>query len=511
MAVKLRDYYQHYYSVVAAQYFLAQLVIFLIAGSASWAIWQYSALTPEFMFFASVITFVLMELVFMPVLLKTISDPVRVIVQAIAHVSSEGGHTPAPTINTAHYERTGLHTVVKNIYELSTNSEQPAAADALPTTLSAPALLDLVKSMPGGLVTLRTDHSIDFFNPAAPVRIDNNEKPQLELLFEPSDDLETWLKKCEATKVHDTKVWRRVANKLPESEGLRIFDVIGYYNKKGDTEAILLIIDRTTDYAPDQEDMDFIALAAHELRGPITVIRGYLDVLGEELAPVLQDDQKQLIERLSVSANRLSGYVNNILNVSRYDRKHLKLHLHEDKLPDILRSLVDDLEMRARTQNRLLGFTVPEDLPTIAADRTSLSEVISNLVDNAIKYSHEGGQVVVSARVKGNFVEMTVQDFGIGIPGSVVGNLFSKFYRSHRSRQTVGGTGLGLFISKVIIESHGGGIWVSSNEGQGSIFGFTVPIYATVADKLKKSNNGNEGIIENASGWIRNHSTMYRR
>ena len=255
--------------------------------------------------------------------------------------------------------------------------------------------------------------------------------------------------------------------------------------------------------------MDFIALAAHELRGPITVIRGYLELLGQDLQGITPD-QQQLLDRLQVSSERLSGYINNILNVSRYDRNHLKLHLQEERAYDIIASLVPDLALRAKTQNRKLTFHVPDTLPTIAADRSSLSEVISNLIDNAIKYSKEGGEVIVSAAVKEGFVEMTVQDFGIGMPESVVGNLFNKFYRSHRSRQTVSGTGLGLYICKAIVESHGGSIWVRSVEGEGTTFGFTVPIYSTVADKLTAGDNGNEKIIDTKEGWIKNHA-MFRR
>ena len=255
--------------------------------------------------------------------------------------------------------------------------------------------------------------------------------------------------------------------------------------------------------------MDFIALAAHELRGPITVIRGYLELLSQELENV-PAEQQELIDRLQVSSERLSGYINNILNVSRYDRNHLKLHLGEERLVDIIAALIPDLALRAKTQNRKLVFHVEDTLPTIAADRSSLSEVISNLIDNAIKYSQEGGEVVVSGEVKNNFVEITVHDSGIGMPQSVVGNLFNKFYRSHRSRQTVSGTGLGLYICKAIVESHGGSIWVRSQEGEGSTFGFTIPIYSTVADKLQAGDNGNQKIIEQREGWIKNHA-MFRR
>ena len=187
-------------------------------------------------------------------------------------------------------------------------------------------------------------------------------------------------------------------------------------------------------------------------------------------------------------------------------RRQLKLHLAEDKLSAIYATIADDLQLRARTQNRLLSVAIPETLPTIAADRNSLSEVLANLVDNAIKYSNEGGHVSVTAEVDGDFVRCSVIDQGIGIPGAVVGHLFTKFYRSHRSRQTVSGTGLGLYISKAIIESHGGKIGVTSVEGEGSTFSFSVPIYSTVADKLLTDN---EAIMQNASGWIKNHS-MFR-
>ena len=95
------------------------------------------------------------------------------------------------------------------------------------------------------------------------------------------------------------------------------------------------------------------------------------------------------------------------------------------------------------------------------------------------------------------------------MPGNVITNLFQKFYRSHRSRETVAGTGIGLYISKAIVESHGGRISVRSEEGKGSTFIVSLPIYATVADKLQAGNNSNEGMIEKNSGWIKNHS-MFR-
>ncbi len=218
---------------------------------------------------------------------------------------------------------------------------------------------------------------------------------------------------------------------------------------------IVVTIDRTSLYKPEHESIDFMAIAAHELRGPVTVIRGYLDVLNNEIGKSLNSDQQQLLERITVSSNRLNSYINNVLNASRSDKKLLKLHLREERLQDVLSYVKEELISLAKVQNRLLVMNIPSDLPTVAVDKNSVSEVINNLVDNAIKYSREGGQVVVKASVKGDFVELTVLDYGIGIPRSVVGNLFTKFYRSHRSKQSVSGTGLGLYLSKNIIESRG--------------------------------------------------------
>lgn len=176
----------------------------------------------------------------------------------------------------------------------------------------------------------------------------------------------------------------------------------------------------------------------------------------------------------------------------------------------MLKDLAPDLGLRARTQRRKLIFRIPQGLPAIAADRSSLGEVITNLIDNAIKYSHINGEVLVTAAPKdGDLIEITVQDQGIGMPESVVGGLFGKFYRSHRSRQTVGGTGLGLYICKAIVEAHGGSIWVRSKEGEGSTFGFTVPTYASVAARLQAGGQ-NQDITQRPEGWIKNHA-MYRR
>lgn len=439
--------------------------------------------------------------------------PTKDLLAAVIHVAGEPTDKTPPNPNTARYTKNGFKQALQTIYELAgseiaaaSTEQQAVSTEAAPSKDILSTALDATTA---GFVVMDHTRTIVYANKSAPIHTDTDSKHTLGLLFNGTDTLDAWLDDCEQHAVHAEHVWTRIADRMPEEEDRRFFDVIASYDKGASNETVLTLIDRTATYDVSEQDLDFIAFAAHELRGPITVIRGYLDVLEDELDGVLADDQHELFRRLTVSANRLSGYINNILNTSRYDRRHLKVHLNEDTLSGIYETIRDDMMLRASAQNRLLSVNIPADLPTVAADRASISEVLGNLIDNAIKYSNEGGAINVSAAVKGDFVEVSVEDHGIGMPGNVVSQLFQKFYRSHRSRETVAGTGIGLYISKAIIESHGGTIGVRSEEGKGSTFTAALPIYATVAAKLQSGDNSNEGLIEHGNGWIKNHS-MYR-
>lgn len=449
------------------------------------------------------------------VLLEYISKPSKDLLAAIIHVSGDPTSTTPPNPNDPHYGNNGFKQALQTVYELAgtveANDDQPATtlAAATATKDTSLAIEAALNAATCGFVVLAHDRTILYANKAAPIHVDTDGTSTLSMLFNGNDTLDAWLDDCEQHAVHAEHTWTRVPDRLPDAEGRRLFDVIATYEKGALHETVLTLIDRTAAYSVSEEELDFIAFAAHELRGPITVIRGYLEVLEDELSDVLHDDQQELFSRLTVSANRLSGYINNILNTSRYDRRHMRIHLNEDSLSGIYEMIRNDMTLRAAAQNRMLTVNIPADLPTIAADRASLSEVLGNLIDNAIKYSNEGGAISVTAVVKGDFVEVAVADNGIGMPGNVVSNLFQKFYRSHRSRETVAGTGIGLYISKAIVESHGGTISVRSQEGVGSIFTAAIPIYATVAAKLQTGDNNNEGLIEHGNGWIKNHS-MFR-
>lgn len=327
-----------------------------------------------------------------------------------------------------------------------------------------------------------------------------------------------WLSTLKTKDGHEYKVWPGVVfdnqKNIVTLTGIQqttACTLVAHYNQqdKDGNDLAIIFIDSTDEYNLQDKQMEFVALAAHELRGPITILRGLIDILSGELDEKTKKDQETLLTRLSVSARQLSGYVDNILSVSKIDRDSFELQLTEAKWNQIIDIVSPDLMVRARAHKREVTFNVPNDLPTVAVDSGMIAHVLNNLVDNAIKYSNENGQITVTSTYKNGYVETTIHDTGIGIPTSVVGNLFTKFYRSHRSKQAVNGTGLGLYLCKAIVDAHGGSIWVKSTEGAGSTFGFTVPEFSSVADKVKSDNN-KLGILRGSHGWIKNH-TMYRR
>ena len=436
--------------------------------------------------------------------LNIITYPLDNLLAALAHKTGELTTLTPPNPNAKNNESSGLKTAIEAVYQ----SEAPA--EPTPEAKKNQLIANSLNHTSCGVVLINSSSEIIAANSSAPLGYDRDSRPFLALDFIDDQDISSWLAECQEKSIRGEKRWQRVGTNPQITKNQRFFDIVASYEKGAPAEVVVILIDQSNRYLPEEEDLNFVAFAAHELRGPIAIIRGYLDVLEQELADRLKDDEPELLSRLTVSANRLSSYISNILNVIKFDRHHLQVHLYEDSVPAIYSSIADDMQLRAKSQHRLLNVNFPENLPTVAADRASISEVIGNLIDNAIKYSFEGGIIDLSAEAKGDFVEISVKDNGIGIPGNVVKNVFRKFYRSHRSRDAVAGSGIGLYICKALVESHGGSISVRSRENEGSTFTFSLPIYATIADKLLEDGQLNKSLIRHGGGWIKNHA-MYRK
>ncbi len=257
--------------------------------------------------------------------------------------------------------------------------------------------------------------------------------------------------------------------------------------------------------------MSFVALAVHELRTPLTLLRGYIEVFEDELKGKVTPELEGFMSKMAVAAQQLSTFTNTILNVSRIENDQFVLKLNKEAWPAILHSTIDDLQLRAEVRGIKLELVVADNIPLIGVDHVSIYEVLSNLIDNAIKYSNGSNRIIIKTYpTHDGLVETTVQDFGVGIPEGGITHIFDKFYRNQRSRAQIGGTGLGLFLAKAVVEAHGGHIWVNSKAGEGSTFGFTLLPYDQIAEAAKGGNTSTPGIVRSAHGWIKNHS-LYRR
>lgn len=419
-----------------------------------------------------------------------------------------------------------VHTLSQELHRL--HEKINASANAL-TKLSTESHA-FSEALPIGIITLNAKDELTHINakalqqlsfPNTPEGEEAEEVLKTEDIFSRIIEIEShqsnttsitdWLHEAKTKKIQDSHVWPLIASEDTEGKPIA-YDMLVRYNKE-DTfgyEVVILLIDRSQEYTRQEKQMEFISLAAHELRGPIAVLRGLVDIFREELEPDMSTDHKELLHRMRVSTRQLAGYVDNILNVSHIEKDDFTVRLSEAAWQDVLQQALSELSIRANAHYRIIETHIPKDIPHVAVDVTAILHVINNLVDNAIKYSRVDGVIKIKVEQKEDVVETTVQDFGVGIPANVIDNLFTKFYRSHISRGAVNGTGLGLYLCKAIITAHGGNIWVRSSEGKGTTFGFTLPTYVSVAENLKNNNNEGSGIIRGSHGWIKNHA-LYRR
>lgn len=464
--------------------------------------------------FLSIAVAIILGILLAAVSTTYLTKPIRLISQAIMHVAPDSANIPAPELKTNPLGAELVTNLVTHIYQLSSVvSEVEKTAGKQAHQLSADFVAN---TLPLPLVVLDKEQNILFANKKAGdylKRADltgQNVYSVLDMSFSASPTFDKWLAEAKTNKAVATKRWERVKVTIPGENITRQFDLAAYYNQNNPDgyETLLVLYDRTKVYEQDDQGLGFVALAVHELRSPVTVLRGYIEALEEDLDGQLSPELTDFMHKMKASAQKLSTFINNILNVARIESDALTLKLHEETWSDIVHAAVNDMSLRAKLQDIEVQVSVADGLPTVGVDRVSIYEVISNLLDNAIKYSGQSKKIVITSQLsKDGLVETTIQDFGVGISVGIMPSLFEKFYRSHRSKQQVSGTGLGLYLSKAIVEAHGGHIWAQSKEGQGSVFGFTVVPYAQLAETSKAGDN--KDIVRGAHGWIKNHS-LYR-
>ena len=226
----------------------------------------------------------------------------------------------------------------------------------------------------------------------------------------------------------------------------------------------------------DQLKSSFVSIASHELRTPMTSIKGYVDNLLEGIAGPITGKQTAYLTRIKHNTDRLTRLITDLLDLSKIESGLVPLTPVALPLPELISDVVDSLQPLAK-QKGLTLVTAPLDRRTIVqADRDKLTQVLMNLIQNAIKFTETGGTVTVESAMNGGGVaHLSVADTGCGIAPDEVGKVFDKFFRGSQSAPQTPGAGLGLAIAKSLVERHGGAIWVESAPGRGSRFTFTVP------------------------------------
>ncbi len=215
----------------------------------------------------------------------------------------------------------------------------------------------------------------------------------------------------------------------------------------------------------DQMKQDFVSNVTHELRSPMTSIRGYIDLLLKEAAGPLEQLQKDYLTIVKNSAVRLGRFIDNLLDVAKIEAQKLKLTPEPQDMHTLAHEMVVLFKPQADEKKITLINDAPATLAKAFVDGDRMAEVLINLMSNAIKFTPENGQVRLAAREASNYIEVSVQDSGIGIPKDMVGKLFNKFEQVKTTKglaRAQKGTGLGLAIAKGIIEAHGGKIWIDS-------------------------------------------------
>ena len=216
-------------------------------------------------------------------------------------------------------------------------------------------------------------------------------------------------------------------------------------------------------------------MLAHEMRTPLTSIKGYATALLMEEASFSPETQREFLQMIDEECEALQALIRDILESSSIDAGLLTLEPRLVMLPHLTKTVVDDTARHAPRHHCLVDF--PAHFPTVSADVERIVQVLRNLLENAVKYSPQGGLIVVRGEVQEDEIVVSVADQGLGIAPEHLNRLFEKFFRVRSpSGARVVGSGLGLPIARAIVERHGGRIWAQSQPGQGSTFSFTLPL-----------------------------------
>jgi signal transduction histidine kinase len=241
------------------------------------------------------------------------------------------------------------------------------------------------------------------------------------------------------------------------------------------TSLILLAIEDITERKQlEQQKDEFISIASHELKTPITSVKAYAQILGQRFRKIGDLKSVELAEKMDLQLDKLTSLIGDLLDVTKIEAGRIQFNESSFDFDELVNSITEDLQATTKKHHIIKELRQPI---AVYGDPDRLGQVINNFIANAIKYSPQADKIIIKTRVDKTKVTFTVQDFGLGLSKDDQARVFERFYRVSGSDQnTYPGLGLGLYISSEIIKRHKGRIWVESKKNSGSIFSFSLPV-----------------------------------
>jgi PAS domain S-box-containing protein len=344
-------------------------------------------------------------------------------------------------------------------------------------------IVALLDSVADGILIMNPDHTIEHCNPAL-TRMFGVQAEQIR--GRPHEEVIRWIRQKDGISLEQAEAggWPLTPNATLYVEG-DLERVGGPPLPVGVTYAPLLssdgkllniiasVRDITRFREAEELKSTFISVISHELKTPVALIKGYVSTLRREDASWERQIVQDSLEVIEEEADRLTALIENLLDASRLQAGALAINLSDVALG----ALVERIAARFRTQTKSHAIVVefPSDFPIILGDEDRLSQVLSNLISNAIKYSPNGGEIRISGRVLPEQVVVCVSDQGPGIAADDIPHVFDRFYRASDASRTTKGAGLGLYLARAVIEAHSGRIWVDPQPGSGARLCFSLP------------------------------------
>lgn len=239
---------------------------------------------------------------------------------------------------------------------------------------------------------------------------------------------------------------------------------------------LLAIEDITERRAIEQRKDDFLSIASHELKTPLTTIKGYVQIISRLTSQINNEKLKSAVSKTSLYVERLNNLIGELLDVSRIQSGSIELHMQQFDFDQIVEESADSIRQATNSHEIVITGATNKKFK---GDESHISQVITNLLSNAVKYSPDAHEVRLHLSIVGDYLKVAVTDRGVGISRDEHQKVFERFYRVKHIQQRFPGMGIGLYVCSEIIKKHGGTLWVESEPGKGSTFSFTLPLEQT--------------------------------